>query len=134
MIPNTARFLTDDLKLIEKPTKTYKLSMEEDHVTGTIDGMEAVKQAVFKMLNTDRYQYLIYSWNYGSEWEGLFGRPVSYVCLEAERHIREALTWDKRIQSVTDFTFDTALRGRVNINFTVHTTYGEFKWGKEISI
>lgn len=36
-----------------------------------MDGMEAVKQAVYKILQTERYKYVIYDWNYGVELEDL---------------------------------------------------------------
>ena len=45
----------------------------------------AVKQAVYKIIMTERYQYIMYSWNYGVELLDLFGEPVTYVCPELKR-------------------------------------------------
>ena len=56
-----------------------------------------MKQAIYKILNTERYQYVMYSWNYGIETLDLYGEPVSWGCPELESRIREALMTDDRI-------------------------------------
>lgn len=109
------------------PSKTYRMEIEEE--TGRIrrytDGQEAVKQAVYKILRTERYQYRCYSRNYGVELNHLYGMPVSYVLPEIKRCITEALIWDSRIEAVDNFAFEVD-RGKVHCTFTVHTIYGEF--------
>ena len=60
------------------PTKTYKMAIFGNKITGKTDGQEAMKQAIYKILNTERYQYPIYSWNYGIELKDLFGKSKSY--------------------------------------------------------
>lgn len=135
MIPKSNIILRDDnIKITQQPTKTYQMDLENERVIGNVEGLEAMKQAIFKILNTERYQYLVYSWNYGSEFQDLFGMPVTYVCPELERRITEALTWDKRIKEVTDFSFDTSQRGTVIASFTVHTIYGDVITEKAVSI
>ena len=42
-------------------------------------------KVVFNILNTERYQYIIYSWNYGIELIDLYGQPVSYVIPELKK-------------------------------------------------
>ena len=103
-------------------------------IRGYVDGIEAMEQAVYKILSTERYRYLIYSWNYGIELEDLFGQPVSYACPELERRIREALIWDGRIEEVGDFKFDTSVKGIVHVYFTAHTILGDIKADKEVRI
>ena len=135
MIPKSNIILRDDnIKITQQPTKTYQMDLENERVIGNVEGLEAMKQAIFKILNTERYQYLVYSWNYGSQFQDLFGMPVTYVCPELERRITEALTWDKRIKEVTDFSFDTSQRGKVIASFTVHTIYGDVVTEKAVSI
>lgn len=56
---------------------TWKLNNESMTMEGTIDGIDSVKQAVFCILNTERYEYLIYDWNYGIELAELLGEPIS---------------------------------------------------------
>ena len=46
---------------IRMPSKTYRMNIEEETVSGTItDDMEAVQQAVYKILNTERYKHIIF--------------------------------------------------------------------------
>lgn len=134
MIPATTGFLEQDFEIEEQPDLTYKLNITSEEVNGFADGIEAVKQAVFRILNTERYQYVIYPWWYGIETMDLYGEPVTYVCPELERRVREALTVDSRILDVSDFEFDTGTKGIVDAAFTVHTVYGDIKMDKEVKI
>ncbi len=124
MIPSTTAFLKQDFEITKQPTHTYKMNLESNLIRGYTDGQEAMKQAIYKILNTERYQYVMYSWNYGIELLDLYGEPVSYVCPELERRITEALTWDDRIQSVDNFEFNISKRGEVLVTFTAHTVFG----------
>lgn len=124
MIPSTTAFLEQDFEITEQPTHTYKMNLESNLIQGYTDGQEAMKQAIYKILNTERYQYVMYSWNYGIELLDLYGEPVSYVCPELERRITEALTWDDRIQSVDNFEFNISKKGEILVTFTAHTVFG----------
>lgn len=125
MIPSVTGFLEQDFEIETQPTNTYKMELESNLIRGYTDGQEAMKQAIFKILSTERYQYVMYSWNYGIELIDLYGEPVSYVCPELERRITEALTWDERIESVDSFEFDTSKKGEVLVTFTAHTIFGD---------
>lgn len=125
MIPSTTAFLEQDFEITEQPTHTYKMNLESNLTRGYTDGQEAMKQAIYKILNTERYQYVMYSWNYGIELLDLYGEPVSYVCPELERRIREALTWDDRIQTVDNFEFNISKKGEILVTFTAHTVFGD---------
>lgn len=125
MIPSTTAFLEQDFEITEQPTHTYKMNLESNLIRGYTDGQEAMKQAIYKILNTERYQYVMYSWNYGVELLDLYGEPVSYVCPELERRITEALTWDDRIQSVDNFEFNISKKGEILVTFTAHTVFGD---------
>lgn len=125
MIPSTTAFFEQDFEITEQPTHTYKMNLESNLIRGYTDGQEAMKQAIYKILNTERYQYVMYSWNYGIELLDLYGEPVSYVCPELERRITEALTWDDRIQSVDNFEFNISKKGEILVTFTAHTVFGD---------
>jgi phage baseplate assembly protein W len=98
---------------------------DRNKIIGTCDNLEAVKQAVFKILNTERYAYIIYSWNYGIELKDLFGQPIRFVCPEIERRVKEALLQDDRITAVDNFEFDISKKNVVAVSFTVHTLFGD---------
>lgn len=133
MIPSTTAFLEQDFEIEEQPTHTYKMNLETKVIGGYTDDIEAIKQVIFKILMTERYQYIMYSWNYGIETLDLYGEPISYVCPELERRIAEALTWDDRIQSVDNFEFDISKKGEVLVTFTVHTVFGDVTGEKVVN-
>lgn len=133
MIPSTAGFLSRDFEVEEQPSLTYKMNQKDNAVRGYTDGLEAVKQAVYKIIMTERYQYIMYSWNYGIELMDLYGAPVTYVCPELKRRISEALLWDDRICSVDSFAFDFPQKGIVHVAFTVHTVFGDVQAEREVS-
>ena len=130
MLPTTIENETDitDFELVEEseqPTKTYKMLLENNRVRGYTDGQEAMKQAIFKILQTERYQHnQVYSDNYGVEFVDLYGQPVAYCVPEIERRITEALMWDERIERVSNFSFEINKRV-ISVNFTAYTIFGE---------
>ena len=84
------------------------------------------------ILHTERYRYLIYTPDYGSELEGLIGRDPLFVQSELKRRIREALMQDDRIEDVTNFSIqfdgDNAL-----VRFTVISIFGNFETEQEVA-
>ena len=116
--------LTAAFEYETQPDFTYKLNVETERVIGYVDKQEAYKQAVYKLLNTERYDHIIYSWNYGIELRELFGKPIPYVVPELERRITEAIMQDDRTVSVTDFQFDTSKFGVVAVTFKATSIYG----------
>ncbi len=136
MIPSTVGFLNRDFEIEEQPSLTYKMDLEGDSVRGLVDQQEAMKQAIFRILNTERYQYIIYPWWYGIETIDLYGKPAVWVCAELERRIKEALLTDTRIRNVTDFEFEFKTK-EINAAFIVETVYGKIrveKGGKYLNV
>jgi phage baseplate assembly protein W len=113
------------------PSKTYALDIKKGVISGFTDGIEAVKQAIYLMLNTDRYKWEIYSWNYGSELESLIGSPIPYVYAKIKENITDALMRDDRILSVSSFDFSKK-KSAVSVSFTVSTIYGDVQ--EEVSV
>ena len=134
MIPTVNNELFVTLEVETRPSKNYKMDIDYNIINGSVDELEAVRQAVFKILNTERYQYPVYSWDYGIELDDLFGEPVDYVCAELERRVKEALTADDRIESVDSFRFDVSKKKIVDVSFSVHSIYGSFEGSKAVNI
>lgn len=134
MIPSFPDFLRQGVTIKEQPTRTYKMNQELKTIQGHTDKLEAMKQAIYKILLTERYQYIMYSWNYGIELLDLYGEPVSYVCPELERRISEALLYDSRIQSVDNYEFDFPQKGVVHVAFTVHTIFGDVQAERKVNV
>ena len=134
LLPTTG----DDLDLVSfqigtQPGFTHKLDIDQQRVRGTTDGRDAVLQAVYLILNVERYAYPIYSWNYGSELSDLIGKPKDYVMSEMKRRISEALLQDDRITSFSGWEFETG-RKSVRVSFVAHTIYGDVETSKEVDI
>ena len=121
MLPKTS-IIPVPVKIKEtvQPSKTFALDLEKQRICSMTEGLDAVKQAVYCILNTERYRYLIYSWNYGVELDALYGRPIPYVKTELKRRITEALTQDDRIRDVGAFLFGQS-EGKLSVAFTVYT-------------
>lgn len=119
--------ISDDLELEEiiEPSKTYRIDFEKGKTIGFCDGIEALKQAIYLILNTERYEYLIYSWNYGSELNELIGKQKDIAESEFKRRITEALLQDDRINNIDNFIFKYD-EDCVQVEFTVFSIYGEF--------
>ena len=112
-------------------SRTYKLS--GDKIQGYVDGLEALKQAIYKVLNTERYEYPIYSFNYGIELENLIGKDPVYVQIELKRRIRECLLRDDRITEADNFKFE--FNGdQLKCTFDVHSIFGNLTISREVSI
>lgn len=134
MIPSTNDILNQDFTVTTQPSKTYGMNFNTTRIQGTSDGIEAVKESIYRILNTERYQYLMYSWNYGIELADLFGQPKSFCCAEIERRVTEALSVDDRIESVEGFSFDTSTPRVVAVTFTVNTIFGSTNIETEVAI
>lgn len=133
MIPQTENELKNDFEFEEIPTNTFKLNDSYNQIYGFTDGIEAMKQAIYLMLNIERYEYLIFSWDYGIELADLFGQPINFVMAELERRISEALLQDSRISSVENFEFDYQ-KNKIICKFTVYTIFGAIETEKVVNV
>jgi len=111
--------------------RTYKIT--GNRIQGYIDGLDALKQAIYKVLNTERYEYPIYSFNYGIELENLLGKDPVYVQIELKRRIRECLLRDDRVTEVDNFRFEVA-GDTIQCTFDVHSIYGNLTVSREVNI
>lgn len=132
MIPESTQIISS-VSMEKQKSKTYYMNEKKSEVRGDIDGLDAMEQAIYKILQTERYKYLIYDWDYGVELEDLIGKNYSYVIPEVERRIKEALLVDNRITSVTNFSFESN-KGELLVNFTVTTDYGVIEVEKRVNI
>lgn len=129
MIPQTEA--VGNLEFETYPSETYKLNFEDQTIQGKVHGLEAMRQAIYKILNTPRFTSPIYSWNYGMELDDLIGKPKGYAYPMIKQRIQEALLQDDRIESVDHFTFIVE-NNTIVVTFTVITILGEVEAEKEV--
>lgn len=125
MIPLNGSNINGSIVIKKQPSLSYKLKTEKERIERTIDGIEAVKQMIYKTLMTNRYKYEIYDWNYGVELDDLIGKPKDFVKAELPRRIEEALTVDDRVDEVADFEFKDVDKTTLSVTFTVKTNVGD---------
>lgn len=129
-----------DPQVVESTSSTKELPIPKEYAwdfeTGdflladgkfiVLQGLEAIEVWIYKALVTERYRYLIYSWNFGSELDTLVGSTYSRAVTqsEAERFIKECLLVNPYITEVKNikihFSDDT-----LAASFTAVTQYGE---------
>ena len=91
-----------------------------------VEANEAIKVWVYKALLVPRYQYSIYTWDYGSELMDLIGKAYTpqLTKSEAKRYIEEALKINPYILDVN--VIDTDFKDSVlSANVKITTIYGE---------
>ena len=133
MIPtiNENEGLTPDFEEVIGPSKNYRLLTDKERIIGFVDDIEAIKQAIYLILSTERYDHVIYSFNGGVEFKDLIGKPVSYVATEAKKRIAEALLQDDRITAVD--SFDVKInKNNLHVTYVAHTIFGEIESEKEV--
>lgn len=125
--------VVENVEEVDVSSRTYSIRYDQENIMGKCDGLDAVRQAIYLILNTERYEYVVYSPNYGIELNDLIGMNTAYVIPELERRITEALTQDDRIESVADFQFDVN-KNKVNCKFIVATIFGTLNIESEVNI
>ena len=130
MIPDANIDITDSTSETIETSKTYKII--NNIIQGYIEDNDALLQAIYKVLNTERYEHPIYSFNYGIELESLIGQDKLYVQMELSRRIKECLLEDERITSVENFVFNF-LNDSILCTFDVVSIYGKNTISKAVS-
>ncbi len=132
MIAFVVSDFTEDLEEVTEPDITFGINSDMTKICSVIDGLESIKQAVYIMLNIERYQYIIYSFDFGVELQDLIGEPIDYIEAELERRISDCLEQDDRITEVTDFEFEKAGNDKLLVSFSVNTIYGTIEETLEV--
>lgn len=123
---------SEEIEEEETPGLTWKLDEKRKQIRAKIDGLEAIRQAIYCMLRTERFEHEIYSEDYGSELTDLFGQPIAFVEMEVENTITETLIQDDRIEAVTDFSFSEIPYG-LEVSFTAETVEGRLNMEWEVT-
>ncbi|MFS1514549.1 DUF2634 domain-containing protein [Chengkuizengella sp. SCS-71B] len=129
MIPQGGQIQNDSISVQQQPSRTYRLNHNTMKISGTVDGLEAVKQAVFKILQTERFEHLIYGFDYGREFSNL----SSMAQAEIQNRMEEALKQDDRITGIKNVQFDFNGDEMV-VQFTVISQFGDFNEEVNLSV
>lgn len=127
-------FVVSEIEDTVQSSKTYKIDSFNGRITRKIDELEAIKQAIFKILQTERFENVIYDDSYGVELIGLIGKPKEFVKSDIERIIKEALVVDERILGIENFNIVDETKDILKIEFKVNSIYGDIKLESEVTI
>lgn len=130
-------YIENDQTIEKNKTRTIPKEYEIDYKTGqltggTVEGLEAIKVWIWLVLQTPRYRYYIYTWDYGNEFEDLIGQGYSeeYIETEAQRMTEDCLLVNENIQSITGFSVNME-NEQLTISFTANTIYGTIRFDDE---
>lgn len=96
-------------------------------ITGIIDGFEAAKQSIEKLLLTNQYDYNTYNWEYGIGLKRFIGKPLDYIQTMLPKVIKKQLSYDDRVVDVSNFKF-TKVKNKLYVDFDTKTIYGSFQY------
>ena len=133
LLPTNDIDLSNDFEVVEQPSKTYRLLYQKNKLSGDTDEIEALKQAIYFILNTERYDYLIYDWDYGFEIKDLVGQDPRSILPEIQKRICDALMQDTRITEITDFKFNV-IKNKVSVLFAVKSIFGDINQNLDITL
>ena len=146
MIPNSEYYddesdeeLETDFDVEAEPSRTYAMVLakgagRKSIFLGMVDEEEALRQAIMKIIGTERYAHEIYSWDYGIELSDLIGKPMNYAMSEVKLRIEDALIADDRIEAVEDFQVTRTGKNMLHVTFTVITAEGDMIEGIETEV
>lgn len=104
----------------------YGVDFDTGQLSGEIvRGVEALKVWAFFALQTARYRYRAFSWNYGSETDDMIGKSYGrdYTESEVKRMISECVCCHPNIESCENFSVrfeDSA----IEVSFSIVTDFG----------
>ncbi len=117
---------------VSRPTNTFIIDWSSHQIAGMDSGLAAIRQAVDIILQNERFEWQIYSSNFGSELESLAGEDYDFIVSDLPRRIEEALSIDERILSVANFIFVNNGNSTMTCRFDVITVFGTF--GEKVTI
>lgn len=113
---------------VEALPREYGIDFDNGQLTGEIvEGSEAVKIWAWLALQSARYRYPIYTWQYGSELESLIGTQWSdeYTESQCKKMIEECLKENPNIEGIKNFECKMSDRDKLTASFTLVTKFGE---------
>lgn len=114
-----------DVTSVRQPSLGWGVDFDKQRITGFVDTTEAVKQAIYLILTTERYSKPIYTWNYGTETNDLYQQNKYIIIPQLQKRVYEALYQDDRITDISNFKAEAAKDGKYTVSLDVSTVYNE---------
>ncbi len=116
---------------ISQPYTTYKMNMESLTIEGLCDGKDALQQAIYKLIMTERDSYLIYDKIYGIELVDLYGKDMAYASAVIKLRLEDCFKNDSRIKGIENLIINKD-KNKLMLSFAVNTEFGKMSFTQEI--
>lgn len=119
--------LTDD-ETEDYVVRDFEIDWDTMKLTGKIvEGVDAIVMWVHNALRTKRYEWLIYSWDFGEEYTNLlsYSYTLDYLNSEVDRLISECLEEHPYISGIENLEVEVIGGDKLHIAFTLVTDFGE---------
>ena len=127
--------ITDEaVTAVRQTPKEYGIDFSTGQLTGEIvEGLEAIRVWVWCALQTERYRFPIYSWQYGTEYEQYFGHavPDDWLQGDCKTETEEALKVNPWITGITDFSASME-GGHLHLSFRLETGFGDLEVNQDV--
>lgn len=124
----------EDISVQQFKTKTYRLDFVNKRIVGMIDNLDAMVQATYKVLLTERYSERIYSGDYGIELQRLISASMPFVEANIKTTIEEALMPDSRFKEVENVSIERTDIDALNVNFKIVTDAGTTETSLQLGV
>jgi hypothetical protein len=124
--------IENSIEEVTLPTLTYQVV--NGRVQGMIDEQIAMRQAIDKILRTERFVFSIYDDQYGNDFIELIGKDMPYAKNEVQRMINEALLGDDRVVNVNVDDIEEVDVASLEVKVTVETIFGDFDTEVEVTM
>lgn len=111
----------------DEPYREYELDPTTGRLTGRIiEGTDAIVVWCILTLKSKRYEYPIYSWEYGEEFSSMIGNSYEPDLLKSEidRMVKECLLVNEHIEEIKDLSIEHD-KDRLTVRFTLVTDQGD---------
>lgn len=115
----------------EQSSLTYYADPLTNQIDGLADGLQAITQTIDIILSVERFEWGIYSANFGTELENIAGYDPGYTAAQLKNKISDALSVDSRIIGIKEFSY-TNDKEKMTAFIVISTIYGDTE--KEVVI
>lgn len=134
MFPTQDVDITQTIQQEANTSAANKITFEFDFANGDfivkdgkikeVTGIDGLQLWIQKILSTEKDKYAMYE-TYGANiFEYMASNfPYAFIKAQIEKEIKEVLSQNSNIKSITDFIF-TKDRRTLTVNFTVNSIYG----------
>ena len=132
-LPTGGTNISGNFTIEQQPSLTWYLDQSAGRIQGTVDGLDAVKQAVDIILNVERFRWQIFLPSSGMQWKGLIGQDPGYVVAELQRRLWDTLQMDDRILAMENFQYEIS-GDTLTASFLVRSVFGTIESTMEVMI